>query len=51
MARGGSLLERERFLERVLDALSDPVAAMSEGRPHKKAKTTATTAAQALSDR
>jgi Uma2 family endonuclease len=33
--------ERERFLVRVLDALSDPVAAMSEGRPHKKAKTRA----------
>jgi Uma2 family endonuclease len=33
--------ERQRFLVRVLDALSDPVAAMSEGRPHKKAKTRA----------
>ena len=33
--------ERERFLERVLDALSDPLAAMSEGRPHKKAKSRA----------
>ena len=33
--------EREQFLVRVLDALSDPVAAMSEGRPHKKAKTRA----------
>ena len=31
--------ERERLLEKVLDALSDPRAAMSEGRPHKKAKT------------
>lgn len=34
-----SLAERERFLVKVNDALSDPVAAMSEGRPHKKAKT------------
>jgi Uma2 family endonuclease len=33
--------ERERFLEKVLDVLSDPRAAMSEGRPHKKAKTRA----------
>lgn len=33
--------ERTRFLEEVLDALSDPRAAMSEGRPHKKAKTRA----------
>jgi Uma2 family endonuclease len=33
--------ERERFLVRVLDALSDPRVAMSEGRPHKKAKTRA----------
>ena len=31
--------ERERFLIKVNDALSDPIAAMSEGRPHKKAKT------------
>lgn len=34
-----TLDERERFLLEVLDALSDPRAAMSEGRPHKKAKT------------
>jgi Uma2 family endonuclease len=32
---------REQFVLRVLDALSDPVAAMSEGRRHKKAKTQA----------
>jgi Uma2 family endonuclease len=31
--------ERERFLVTVLDALSDPRLTMSEGRPHKKAKT------------
>jgi Uma2 family endonuclease len=37
--RAMSPVERERFLVRVLDALSDPVGAMSEGRPHKKAKT------------
>ncbi|MEP7119651.1 MAG: Uma2 family endonuclease [Byssovorax sp.] len=37
--RALSPAERERFLVRVLDSLSDPVAAMSEGRPHKKAKT------------
>ncbi len=30
--------ERERFLVKVLDALSDPRSAMTEGRPHKKAK-------------
>lgn len=30
--------QRARFLDEVLDALSDPRAAMSEGRPHKKAK-------------
>ena len=30
-----------RFQLQVLDALSDPVAAMSEGRPHKKAKSRA----------
>src|SRR5882672_6205796 len=29
---------RERFLVGVNDALSDPRAMMSEGRPHKKAK-------------
>jgi Uma2 family endonuclease len=39
--RAMSAAERERFLVRVLDALSDPVVAMSEGRPHKKAKTRA----------
>ena len=33
--------ERERFLLEVLDALSDPRSAMSEGRPHKKVKTRA----------
>jgi Uma2 family endonuclease len=33
--------ERTRFLAKVLDALSDPRSAMSEGRPHKKAKTRA----------
>jgi Uma2 family endonuclease len=33
--------ERLSFQLRVLDALSDPVAAMSEGRPHKKAKSRA----------
>lgn len=37
--RAMSPAERERFLVRVLDALTDPIAAMSEGRPHKKAKT------------
>jgi Uma2 family endonuclease len=31
--------EREALLVRILDALSDPAAAMSEGRRHKKAKT------------
>jgi Uma2 family endonuclease len=30
---------REALLVRILDALSDPAAAMSEGRRHKKAKT------------
>ncbi|MEP7120919.1 MAG: Uma2 family endonuclease [Byssovorax sp.] len=30
---------RESFLLRVLDALSDPASAMTEGRRHKKAKT------------
>ena len=30
--------ERESFLVKVLDALSDPRSAMTEGRPHKKAK-------------
>jgi Uma2 family endonuclease len=33
--------ERLDFQVRVLDALSDPIAAMSEGRPHKKAKSRA----------
>ena len=33
--------ERESFLITVLDALSDPRDTMSEGRPHKKAKTRA----------
>jgi Uma2 family endonuclease len=33
--------ERLRFQLQVLDALSDPVAAMSEGRPHKKVKSRA----------
>jgi Uma2 family endonuclease len=33
--------ERERFLETVNAALSDPRLAMTEGRPHKKAKTRA----------
>jgi Uma2 family endonuclease len=33
--------ERESFLVKVLDALSDPRSAMTEGRPHKKAKTRA----------
>src|ERR1700729_142890 len=33
--------ERGLFLARVLDAPSDPRVAMSEGRPHKKAKTRA----------
>ncbi|MEP7126154.1 MAG: Uma2 family endonuclease [Byssovorax sp.] len=32
---------RETFLVRVLDALSDPAVAMTEGRRHKKAKTRA----------
>jgi Uma2 family endonuclease len=31
--------EREKFLVKVLDALTDPQSTMSEGRPHKKAKT------------
>jgi Uma2 family endonuclease len=33
--------ERERLLAQILDVLSDPRAAMSEGRPHKNAKTRA----------
>ena len=39
--RAMSLEERESYLVRVLDALSDPSLAMSEGRPHKKAKSQA----------
>jgi Uma2 family endonuclease len=37
--RAMSPAERERFLIQVNDALSDPYLTMSEGRPHKKAKT------------
>jgi Uma2 family endonuclease len=37
--RAMTLAERERLLVQVNDVLSDPRAAMSEGRPHKKAKT------------
>src|SRR5690348_7522760 len=37
--RAMSAAERQHFLVHVLDVLSDPRAAMSEGRPHKKAKT------------
>ena len=33
--------ERERLLEKVNDSLSDPQRLMSEGRPHKKAKSRA----------
>jgi Uma2 family endonuclease len=33
--------ERDELLEQVLDALSDPQIVMSEGRPHKKAKSKA----------
>ena len=33
--------ERERLLVKVLDSLSDPRSLMSEGRPHKKAKSRA----------
>ena len=33
--------ERERFLVKVNDALSDPRSTMGDGRPHKKAKTRA----------
>ncbi|MFO0591184.1 MAG: Uma2 family endonuclease [Polyangiaceae bacterium] len=39
--RAMSQAERDRFLEDVLDALSGPAIAMSEGRPHKKAKSRA----------
>lgn len=33
--------EREQFIESVNEALSDPLVTMSEGRPHKKAKSRA----------
>lgn len=36
-----SLAERERFIVSVNEALSDPLVTMSEGRPHKKAKSRA----------
>ncbi len=36
-----SAAEREQFLDTVNDALSDPLLTMSEGRPHKKAKSRA----------
>ena len=36
-----SRAERDQFIIAVNDALSDPVIAMSEGRPHKKAKSRA----------
>ena len=36
--RALSPAERQQFLEDVLAALSDPAEAMSEGRPHKRAK-------------
>jgi hypothetical protein len=39
--RAMTAAERESFLVKVLDALSDPRNAMTEGRPHKKAKTRA----------
>jgi hypothetical protein len=39
--RAMSQAERERFLIQVNDALSDPYVTMSEGRPHKKAKSRA----------
>lgn len=39
--RGMTPLERERFIIAVNIALSDPAIAMSEGRPHKKAKSRA----------
>src|SRR3954468_15076413 len=39
--RAMSPAERERFLIQVNDALSDPHRTMSEGRPHKKAKSRA----------
>lgn len=39
--RAMSPAERERFLVDVNEALSDPQSTMSEGRPHKKAKTRA----------
>jgi len=39
--RAMSQAERERLLVEVLDVLSDPQLAMTEGRPHKKAKSKA----------
>lgn len=39
--RGMTAAEREEFVIAVNEALSDPVIAMSEGRPHKKAKSRA----------
>lgn len=39
--RAMSAAERERFLIQVNDSLSDPYVTMSEGRPHKKAKSRA----------
>lgn len=39
--RAMSAAERERFLIRANEALSDPLVTMSEGRPHKKAKSRA----------
>ena len=39
--RAMSLAEREAFIISVNEALSDPVITMSEGRPHKKAKSKA----------
>jgi acyl-CoA reductase-like NAD-dependent aldehyde dehydrogenase len=39
--RAMSPAEREALLIRILDVLSDPAAAMTEGRRHKKAKTRA----------
>jgi Uma2 family endonuclease len=39
--RAMSPAAREQFVLRVLDALSDPWVTMSEGRPHKRAKTQA----------
>jgi Uma2 family endonuclease len=39
--RAMSAAERERFLIQANEALSDPLVTMSEGRPHKKAKSRA----------